>query len=113
MAGRQLTFSRVSLFFRTVGALLFGSAPVAFMWGMSDERLVRHFALFRLLGAQNSRWLLEAGGLFFVLIGLANLRRLLGSGVAAAIRDDGIQFNSLGSSRFIRWSELHRIRLHQ
>jgi hypothetical protein len=84
---------------------------LALGWGRSDDELIRHVALFRLMGAQNVRWFFEAGGLFALLMGMAALRRLLGNGVAAAIRDDGIQFNSVFVSRFIRWRDLDRVRL--
>lgn len=113
MAGRHLSFSRASLFSNCILLLLFASAALALGWGTGDDELVGHLWLFRLAGAQNVRWFFEGGGCLSLLTGLAMLRRVLGNGVAAAIQDDGVGFNSLFVSRKIPWRDLRGVRLHQ
>lgn len=110
---RTLHYSPASLLSHSVAGCLLGSAAFALGWGTSDEELVRHLALFRLAGVENVRWFFEGGGILFMLLGLATFRRLLGGGVAASVRDGGIQFNSLIVSRFVPWRALNGVRLHQ
>jgi hypothetical protein len=110
--GHQLNFSRSKLLSHGLVALLGGTASCALALGTSD-RDVAHFGLLRLLGPAGARCFLIGAGILCLLLVLGLLRRMIGDGLAAAIRDEGIQFNSLFVSRFIPWRDLERVRLHE
>jgi hypothetical protein len=115
MSGRQLSYSRASLLSRAVMLLLFSSMgfALAFGWGRDDDAMCHHIGLCWLMGAENMRRFFEATGILSLLVSLAVIRRLFGSGVAAAIRDKGIEFNGVFFSRFVAWQDLNGIRRYR
>jgi hypothetical protein len=106
MARNELFFSPWKLLGLACFAFFGGGMIAALAMGVQAGERIRGLGFLRLLGQDGPFWFAILFGLSSLLIALAAIRRLVGGGVAAAIRYDGIELRGLFMARYIPWRSL-------
>jgi hypothetical protein len=109
MARNELFFSPWKLLGLAGVALFGGGTLAALAMGVQAGERIRGLGFLRLLGQDAAFWFAILVAALSLLTALAAMRRLVGGGVAAAIRYDGIELRGLFMARYIPWRSLDRL----